>query len=98
MFVVLPGLVYILASWIAFKSTDDTSWLVYCSVGYSGAITLDAEFDGRCVSFSHSKSKQHSLFFFFKIAGCLFSLVVLETRLGDHLQPRRCVLCAHVSL
>jgi hypothetical protein len=37
MFVVLPGLVYILASWIAFKATDDTSWLVYCSVGYSGA-------------------------------------------------------------
>jgi rhomboid domain-containing protein 1 len=51
----LSNLIYLLCSYVAFKATDDDSWLSYCSVGYSGV---------------------------------LFGLTVVETKIGDRLQPR----------
>jgi membrane associated rhomboid family serine protease len=37
-FVVLSNIMYLLGAWLAFKATDDSSWLVYCSVGFSGVL------------------------------------------------------------
>lgn len=36
--VVLSGFLYLLGTWIAFEVTHDASWLVYCSIGFSGVL------------------------------------------------------------
>ncbi len=35
---ILSNIQYVLGSWLAYKATGDLSWLVYCSVGFSGVL------------------------------------------------------------
>jgi membrane associated rhomboid family serine protease len=75
---ILSNLQYVLGSWLAYKATGDLSWLVYCSVGFSGVL------------FGLVVRLKWGVVSTFPNLRCIFlfySPQVLETKLGDE-QPR----------